>query len=332
MIAALGNIICKTATYTGLSALRSALTAHKPRILMYHSIADTPGILPDALNVTPAVFDEQLRSLTAHHTIVPLQRIVDHIRDGTPIPPRAIALTFDDGLLNNLTIAAPLLAKHGATATFYVIGQSLNHKPLWLHRWYALHHPAENKHALSALSTHLNIPITTVREGVQRLKYHCPADKRDDALDVVERICGKTFDPTLVPLMTPAHLKKLASAGHTIGYHTFSHTPVAGLNPAQAKHELVASKQEAEQHIGVTLDHFAFPFGEPSSLGGHETLKKHYRSAVTTHEAFVTTDADVHALPRLSVINASLSVFKATLAGVRAAMANTFQRLTRSRP
>ena len=36
------------------------------------------------------------------------------------LPERAVGISFDDGYLDNLTVAAPLLSKCGAPATFFV--------------------------------------------------------------------------------------------------------------------------------------------------------------------------------------------------------------------
>ena len=40
--------------------------------------------------------------------------------DGLPIPDRLVVLTFDDGVKSQLTFAAPLLARYGFGATFYI--------------------------------------------------------------------------------------------------------------------------------------------------------------------------------------------------------------------
>lgn len=94
-------------------------------ILMYHYLGNLPPN-PDAirrdLTVSPARFEAQLASLhdQGYHTIS-LRQLYDHLTTGSPVPPKPIILTFDDGYLDNYENAYPLLIRNGFTATFFII-------------------------------------------------------------------------------------------------------------------------------------------------------------------------------------------------------------------
>ena len=51
---------------------------------------------------------------------MPLADVVKHARGGARPRRQGIALTFDDGLRNNYTVAYPILARLGTPATFFV--------------------------------------------------------------------------------------------------------------------------------------------------------------------------------------------------------------------
>ena len=284
---------------------------------MYHSIDEQPGILPAALNVTPKVFEEQLKYLTKNYNVVPLSAIVKALRSNKKLPPHSVALTFDDGLKNNLTIAAPLLKKYGCAGTFYIVGQCLEQKKPWIHRWYILNHCVEVKTILAALTEQVNQPIKSIRHGVQVLKYYCSCQQRENIIKSLENKFAISSRSVNQKYLTLKDIHKLKQDGHEIGYHTQSHSPLAGLTPEGSHKEIVSSKQKVEKQIGH-LNHFAYPFGESRALGNSlQLLAKHYDSAVTTVEGLISLKDNPYQLRRLSVINGTIPMFAATVEGKR---------------
>ena len=72
-----------------------------PRVLSYHGVCADP---PDEWSVTPGQLRAQMDVLRREFQPVSLQAIVDWLRGGPPLPPRAVAVTFDDGFRDVLTI------------------------------------------------------------------------------------------------------------------------------------------------------------------------------------------------------------------------------------
>ena len=92
-------------------------------ILMLHRVVrDKKECLDQHLTVTASYLDEtlghfrrsgiQLVSMSDFAAALAGERIIDG---------RAVALTFDDGYRDNLTLALPILEKHQAPATIYVV-------------------------------------------------------------------------------------------------------------------------------------------------------------------------------------------------------------------
>lgn len=89
-----------------------------PRVLCYHGVCVSP---PDEWSVTPAQFREQLAVLRGEASPVSLAQILSWLVEATPLPERAVAITFDDGYADVFETAAPLLSAHGLTAAVFVV-------------------------------------------------------------------------------------------------------------------------------------------------------------------------------------------------------------------
>lgn len=84
-------------------------------VLLYHRVSDR---YRDNVSCGVEAFDEHMRYLSDHHRVLPLARLLEG-----PLPSGdgpVVAVTFDDGYLDNYEYAAPILLKHGLSATFFV--------------------------------------------------------------------------------------------------------------------------------------------------------------------------------------------------------------------
>jgi peptidoglycan/xylan/chitin deacetylase (PgdA/CDA1 family) len=94
-------------------------------ILMYHYIRVNPNPrdrVGFGLSTTPAMFHAQMQYLADHgFRVISLHQAATAIATHTPLPTRAVVLTFDDGYADFFTAAIPELRSHGFTATDFVI-------------------------------------------------------------------------------------------------------------------------------------------------------------------------------------------------------------------
>jgi len=86
-------------------------------ILLFHRVTDV--IPEDGLTVSTARFRAICRMLRDRFRVVPLGEVFDVLRTGRAMPPRTVAITFDDGYRDNL-FAARVLADFGLPAVFFV--------------------------------------------------------------------------------------------------------------------------------------------------------------------------------------------------------------------
>jgi peptidoglycan/xylan/chitin deacetylase (PgdA/CDA1 family) len=77
-------------------------------------------------------FRSQLKILRAlgYRTVSP-REIARALRSGSPLPVRAISITFDDGYLDTFTVALPILKEFGFTAACYVVADRVGQLSDW---------------------------------------------------------------------------------------------------------------------------------------------------------------------------------------------------------
>lgn len=89
-------------------------------ILMYHEISGHPDIA-GKLAVPPRTLAGQLEYLASHgFTTCTVSALAAALATGTPLPERAVVLTFDDGFADFHECALPLLHRYGCAATLFV--------------------------------------------------------------------------------------------------------------------------------------------------------------------------------------------------------------------
>jgi peptidoglycan/xylan/chitin deacetylase (PgdA/CDA1 family) len=104
------------------------------QILMYHQVGIFPAM--DSHRATYCDyhrFRTQMRYLKlAGYTVLTMTEVLQCLKGSKPIPPRAVALTFDDAYENFYEYAFPVLQMHGFPATVYAIASMLGKPASWL--------------------------------------------------------------------------------------------------------------------------------------------------------------------------------------------------------
>jgi peptidoglycan/xylan/chitin deacetylase (PgdA/CDA1 family) len=107
--------------YSGLARLVETATHRAGKrfmvVLIFHRVTDQ--IPPDGLTVSTSRFRAICRLLKNSFRVVSVSEVARIVRERLPIPPRTVAITFDDCYRDNLD-AARVLAEHGLTASFFI--------------------------------------------------------------------------------------------------------------------------------------------------------------------------------------------------------------------
>jgi peptidoglycan/xylan/chitin deacetylase (PgdA/CDA1 family) len=118
------------ATFAFLFLVYFQKTCYEVPILMYHHVDYSPG--PSGVYVTPENFERQMEFLKVHrYNVMELSEVVRRARSGEGFPRKTVAITFDDGYLDNLTNAFPVLKKMDFPATIFMITSNVGREG-WL--------------------------------------------------------------------------------------------------------------------------------------------------------------------------------------------------------
>lgn len=109
---------------TGLTRLVAWFNRKKITILCYHSVSRRPEVNPNdphKINLPVEFFEDHLKYLQRHYRVITLGELARARREKTKLPPNTAVITFDDGVRNFLTVVAPLLLRHGISATSFIV-------------------------------------------------------------------------------------------------------------------------------------------------------------------------------------------------------------------
>ena len=271
----------------------------KLRILMYHGIDD--------IHFPKEAFREQISFLTRNFELFFASDIPHLLENGLVTrsgrPP--LVLTFDDGLKNNLTIAAPILDSYGAKATYYLVSGLLQGgRMLWNHelfcRLFILSDEEIRLHVEPSFFSGHNKRLA-LRAYVEKVKAWPEEEKMALLEKIKQAFPRQVFDEDLkktYEIMSVEDAKKLPSCIE-IGSHTVTHPILNTITHDKVVSELHGSKEQLESVLNRPILSFCYPNGVFTEEAVLEA-KKYYVLAVTTQEGTVSVGEDLFRLKRIS--------------------------------
>lgn len=303
-------------------------------VLAYHRVASPPSD-PQLLCVAPERFAQQLRALRSVGECVSLRDLV-RAHAANRLPRRAIAITFDDGYADNLTVAEPLLRTAAVPATVFVsTGGLAEGHPFWwdeveslmLHgtinrpeialtargrrfRWSVGANPDElTDGAGDAVSWDVTrgTPPTARHAAYWEIVRLCRALSLEERGTLLEDLKGQVESWPLGDhrRLTPDEVARLAASSVIeVGSHAVSHTVPGGLTPGVFPEELRSSKEYLEQVTERAVDLLAYPFGARGDLTAASIRSARqcgYAAACANYAGLVWRWSDLYSLPRFLV-------------------------------
>ncbi len=265
----------------------------QPRILMLHAVGGP--------SYPAGLFRAHLKFLSKFFRIVPLDQVWNPADQGRDQRPK-VALTFDDGLRNNLTVAYPLLREFQAPATFFVCPGLIDAgRWLWNHECFA------RLESMGGRQTQFMFECGLDSSGVgpflQELKYLPYAERiviEKKLRDVTPDFLPTAQQHEQFDLMTWDELRSLDPALVAIGGHSNHHEILSRLDSGRLEAEVADCASRLMQELGRPAPHFCYPDGSYNQAT-LQAVGRHFHSAVTINEGFVPVSPNLLELPRISI-------------------------------
>lgn len=304
---------------------------------MYHRIAKPESDVWE-ICVSAENFQQHLQVLKKKGNVVPLHQLCNEV-NANRFAANTIAITFDDGYIDNFTTAKPLLEKYGLPATFFISSGNIEtDKEFW---WDELENiilfterlpgkynmvingslveydlkdesflteAIRQKHiswkACSEISPTTRAGLFyTIWQKLQLLPY--PDQQRH--LQKIRLWAGlNTSARAGYRSMSANEIKQLAAASgdlFTIGSHSVTHPALACHDIAFQKNELSDNKNFLEKITGKSTDLLAYPYGNYNEATFSVAEDLHFKAAFTTEEKTIKKHDHKFSLGRLQVKN-----------------------------
>ena len=279
-------------------------------ILVYHRVIER-AYGPVGLCVSPENFAAQLDVIG--DSLVELDRIVTGAA-----PDGSVAITFDDGYVDNLTNAAPLLA--GRPATLFVC-TGLN-RFWWDDLWRLMEDPPIDGGLLTAAGCAWWPRDAAQREFVARqILPQLVARHPDEIQTVLDELGRDPLAGEADRRMTVDELR-LAARAFAFSAHTRHHPGLARLPEDEQYTEMAGSRADLREWLGVDVHTISYPFGVPGFDVDRRTLAMAREAGfeaglVNVSGAVAARARNPMALPRVAVPDLDADGFAAWLAEVR---------------
>ena len=267
-------------------------------ILCYHGTSlEDEHLWRPMLYIHPQKLEQRLETIKrGHFSVLPLGEALQRLGDGN-LPPRSVAITFDDGTYDFFRHAYPLLKSYGFPATVYQTTYYTSvERPvfnlicsymLWIRRGQVI-----SGHEALGLTGPLDLRTDASRRVVMRSLIEISEQGNRTALEkdeiAAQLACVLKIDyealkaRRILQLMNEHEIREIAANGVDIQLHTHRHrTPD---DEELFRREIADNRSRIRELIGTEPVHFCYPSGQyrPAFLAW---LRKEQVVSATTCDA-----------------------------------------------
>lgn len=291
---------------TILSLLAGTASKRKLQVFIFHRIPSrSDALLPG--EPSAAQFDWMVSFISRNYKVLPFGEATARLKSDT-LPPATACITFDDGYLDNASVAYPILKKYGVQATFFIATSFTGGSRMWNDDIIeAVRHTKTDVIDLERFGLGI-LPTSTTAERkqtihniLQSLKYR-PHNERHMTAAKIANASGLSNHPGL--MMSRQDIQMLAHGGMEIGAHTHTHPILHSLPDKEAEYEIVRGKTELETLLDKPVNSFAYPNGNTRTdmrqVHVQMIQKAGFHAAATTDWGVATIDTSPYLIPRFT--------------------------------
>lgn len=276
------ELLAHLCSRTGITRLLETLPQRRTLIILnYHRIGNADETLFDSgvFSATEEQFDSQVAYLKRRFHMATLEEVFAMMGGDAPHG-TSVLITFDDGYLDNYTLAFPILRSNGVQAVFFLptafIGTGK--LPWWDIIAYIIKRSVKHR-------IHLEYPepenFDLVVDGGKRVsmeilrRFTQPAVKDPERfLADLERECEVARPESGAErcFLNWDEARDMQQHGMAFGSHTHSHEILTKLSPELQREEVRYSREVLERELKRRVDTLAYPVGLKHCFSG-ETIR-----------------------------------------------------------
>lgn len=278
MIHSPGHWARKAAGKLGVARRFLAPGRGEPIVLMYHGVAAEDGggaAAGDHKHVGESLFRRQLQLLAAHRRVVPLSTLVDRLLSRADCR-GMVAITFDDGYLNNAQCAAPILREHSMSATFFLASGFIGaHRWAWTDRLEYVFASARG------LGEERDEVLREVKAQLKTLDWK----QAEERVAEIGASCGvaDALPHGRYRFMDWDDARALVKQGFEVGAHTVNHAILSRVPLAEATAEILGSQARVRAETGACSRTFCYPNGKRTDYTPEvmDVCRSHFDAALS---------------------------------------------------
>jgi peptidoglycan/xylan/chitin deacetylase (PgdA/CDA1 family) len=280
-------------------------------ILGYHRVANAVRDEYEVC-VAPKHFAEQMEALSKVAQPISLSELVKCLKAG-PLPPKAMAVTFDDGYADNLYEAKPVLERYAIPATVFVCTGYAGREFWWdeldrlvmstqadlaaLRLWFG-----KNSFSWDQPNGSPEADLES-RKKFRHVLYHIllelDVEEQGQVMSEIRNWSGMAANETTARTMTHEELLRLADGGLIqIGSHTRFHPMLQHLSMERQMEEIISGRQELEEILGRRVEGFAYPNGKATNDAERIVRESGFSHACTSEPGLIRNYRNRHQIPR----------------------------------
>ncbi len=257
---------------------------------MYHYTRDLKhSRYPEIKGLDASLFRTQMEFFKNNYNVVTMEQVIAAVKKQNKLPEKAVLLTFDDGYVDNYTVALPILEAFGFQGSFFIPGKTFStHQLLDVNKIHYILASADIKS--------LVIDVKKKMDYYRGNEFDYPStddlwnlyaiDERFDGKDIVfvkkmlqvilperlrniisselfEKYVGVTEEQLAYELyMTPEQIHLLKKHGMFIGIHGYDHYWLSNLSLKNMQEDISKALDTMGEYINKEEWVMNYPYGD----------------------------------------------------------------------
>jgi len=268
-------------------------------------------------HLSDVYFEDVIKEIRVSGTPLHFSDAINYLKRGSPFPPNAFVVTFDDGFQNNVDFALPILEKYEVPSIIYVTTIfSAEQNSSWID---IIEYATESLDIVEipysplypfCQGTYRSLEekrflLDLIRNEVKSNPNIDPITFADYFRNVTDSMNAYPQSPILDQKISPEVLTKLVKHPLVeIGGHSHTHRILGFLSSEEQQYEISSSIALLRKWTNQDVLHYSYPEGTPNSYNKKtiDILRSHgIVTASTTDKGYNSVETDLFQLRRYTV-------------------------------